>query len=250
MLFNKYGGLNMIIYGKNAVIEALKSNKTFNQIILDKGIKGSTVQEIIDLAKDKKIRIDFVKKEILEAKLKKNKQIKVNHQGVVAEIIDFKYCEIDEILNNQKNSIIIILDGIEDPHNLGAIIRTAECAGASGVIISKRRACQINETVMKTSAGALSNVLVSRVNNIPQTIDYLKHNGIWVYAVEVGGENIFKANLKGNIALVLGSEGNGISRLVKEKCDGILTIPLKGEINSLNVSVAAGISIFEVLKQN
>ena len=103
---------------------------------------------------------------------------------------------------------------------------------------------------MKTSAGALSNVLVSRVNNIPQTIDYLKNNGIWVYAVEVGGENIFKANLKGNIALVLGSEGNGISRLVKEKCDGILTIPLKGEINSLNVSVAAGISIFEVLKQN
>ena len=240
----------MIIYGKNAVIEALKSNKTFNQIILDKGIKGSAVQEIIDLAKDKKIRIDFVKKEILEAKLKKNKQIKVNHQGVVAEIIDFKYCEIDEILNNQKNSIIIILDGIEDPHNLGAIIRTAECAGASGVIISKRRACQINETVMKTSAGALSNVLVSRVNNIPQTIDYLKNNGIWVYAVEVGGENIFKANLKDNIALILGSEGNGISRLVKEKCDGILTIPLKGEINSLNVSVAAGISIFEVLKQN
>ncbi len=240
----------MLIYGKVAVLEALKSGKTFNEIVIDNSLKDKTIQEIIDLAREEGVRLDFVKKEILLRKIKTNDNKKINHQGVVGEIVDFDYCDVDDILRKQENSLIIILDGVEDPHNLGAIIRTAECAGASGVIIPKRRACQINETVIKTSAGAVSNVLVSRVNNIAQTIEYLKENGVWVYAVEVGGEDIFKSNLKGKIALVLGSEGNGVGRLIKEKCDGILTIPMFGKINSLNVSVAGAISIFEVVKQN
>ena len=136
-----------------------------------------------------------------------------------------------------------------DPHNLGAIVRTAECAGANGIIIPKRRACQVNETVVKTSAGAISNVKIARVGNLQNAISELKENGFWIYAVEVGGEDIFSSNLSGKVALVLGSEGEGVGRLVKESCDGIVTIPMFGKINSLNVSVAAAISTFEVVRQ-
>lgn len=244
----------MIIYGKIAVLEALKSEKTFNKLLIEKGLKDKTVQEIINIARENGVKIDFVSKEIVERKAKTAEtNLKVNHQGVVGEIVEFEYSSVEDILENANQSgkppFIIILDGVEDPHNLGAIVRTAECAGASGIIIPDRRACNINETVIKTSAGAISNVLVARVGNLVQTIEKLKESGVWVYAVEVGGENLFKANLTGPIALVLGSEGKGVGRLVKENCDGILTIPMFGKINSLNVSVAAAISTFEVVKQ-
>ncbi len=243
----------MIIYGKIAVLEALKSEKTFNRLLIDKNLKDKTTQELIDLARQQNVKIDFLPREALEKKVKSQAEGKINHQGIVAEVTEFEYSSIQDIIElaRQKNEapFVVILDGVEDPHNLGAIIRTAECAGAHGVIIPERRACSVNETVLKTSAGAASNVLIARVNNLSNAIEELKGNGVWVYAVEVGGENLFKANLKGAIALVLGSEGKGVSRLVKENCDGILTIPMFGKINSLNVSVAAAISIFEVVKQ-
>lgn len=243
----------MNIYGKIAVLEALRSNKTFNKLLVDKNLKDKTSQEIIDLAKNNGIKIDFLSREIIEKKAKHSGPEKVNHQGILAAITDFQYAEVEDIisLSKEKNEplFVVVLDGVEDPHNLGALIRTAECAGVHGVVIPERRACSVNETVIKTSAGAVSNVLISRVNNLCQTIEKLKDNGAWVYAVEVGGENIFKANLKGPIVLVLGSEGNGVGRLVKESCDGILTIPMFGKINSLNVSVAGALSIFEAVKQ-
>lgn len=239
----------MIIYGRIAVLEALKSEKTFNKLLIEKGQKDKTVQEIINQARENGVKVDFVSKEIIERKAKSiETNGKINHQGVLGEIVEFEYSSVEEILE-KENDLVIILDGVEDPHNLGAIVRTAECAGASGIIIPDRRACSVNETVIKTSAGAISNVKVARVGNLVQTIEKLKDNGFWVYAVEVGGEDLFKSNLKGKLALVLGSEGKGVGRLVKENCDGILTIPMFGKINSLNVSVAAAISIFEVVKK-
>lgn len=243
------GGEFMIIYGRVAVLEALKSEKTFNKLQVEKGQKDKTIQEIIDLARENGIKVDFVEKEMIERKAKSVEQKgKVNHQGVIGETVEFEYSSVEEIVEDESD-FIVLLDGVEDPHNLGAIVRTVECAGASGIIIPERRACNINETVIKTSAGAISNVKVARVGNLVQTIEKLKKDGFWIYAIEVGGENLFKSNLKGKIAIVLGSEGKGVGRLVKESCDGILTIPMFGKINSLNVSVAAAISIFEVIKQ-
>lgn len=243
----------MIIYGKIAVLEALRSEKTFNKLMIDKNLKDKASQELIDLAKSLGVKIDFLPREIIDKKARALSQQKVNHQGVLAETTQFEYAQLEDIFNlaKQKNQplFVVVLDGVEDPHNLGAIIRTAECAGVHGIIIPERRACSVNETVLKTSAGAASNVLICRACNLCQTIQKLKDFGAWVYGVEIGGENIFKGNLKGPIALVLGSEGNGVGRLVKENCDGLLTIPMFGKINSLNVSVASAISIFEVVKQ-
>ena len=239
----------MIIYGKNSVIEAIRSNKTFNEILIDKSCKEKHIEEIVAFAKQNGIKLDFVSKEILTRKLKSQQNQKLTTQGVVAEIIDFTYSQIEQLCESENN-LILILDGVTDPHNLGAIVRTAECAGAGGIIIPKRRACQINETVVKTSAGATSNLKIARVNNLVNAINYLKENGYWIYCVEVDGENLFESKLSGKIALVLGSEGEGVGRLVKENCDSLLTIPMFGKINSLNVSVAAAISVFEVVRQN
>ena len=241
----------MLIFGKNAILEALRSEKTFNSLLVDKTSHDKQLQEIIDLARQNNLRVSFVDRKIIDTKASKIKtDAKILHQGVIGEIVDFEYCEIEDILQADTTPFIIILDGVEDPHNLGAIIRTAECAGATGIIIPEHRACAINETVIKTSAGAISNVRIARVTNINNAIDKLKENGVWVYACEVGGENLFKSNLKGSVAIVLGSEGNGTSKLTLKKCDGIVTIPMFGKINSLNVSVAAAIAMFEVVRQS
>ena len=244
----------MLIYGKNAVFEALKSEKTFNRLLIDKTFKDKNTQDIIDLARKNGVKVDFVNKIVLENKLSDLRKAgeKVNYQGIVGETVEFEYSDLEDVFEKAKESdvppFILILDGIEDPHNLGAIIRTAECAGVHGVIISDRRACLVNETVLKTSAGAVSNVNVVKVGNLNNTIEDLKKRGVWVYACEVGGQNLFKTKLDGPIAIVVGSEGKGMSRLVKENCDEIITIPMKGKINSLNVSVAAAIATFEVVR--
>lgn len=241
----------MLIYGRNATKEAILSEQTFNKLYVDKNSRDKTSEEIIKLAKENNIKISFVERKILDQKFKSKE--KVAHQGFVAEIVDFEYSELEDIFNlaKQKNEdpFIIILDGVEDPHNLGAIIRTAECAGVTGVIIPEHRACTVNDTVLKTSAGAASLVKIVRVTNLNNCIDKLKEEGVWVYALEAEGENLWKANLTGPIAIVMGSEGNGVSKLTKQKCDGIISIPMFGKINSLNVSVATAISTYEILKQ-
>ncbi|MDD4111088.1 MAG: 23S rRNA (guanosine(2251)-2'-O)-methyltransferase RlmB, partial [Clostridia bacterium] len=231
----------MLIYGKNSVLEALKSEKTFNRLFIDKGAKDKTLQEIINLARENGVKVDFVDRFILENKLRDAETgQKINYQGVVGEVVEFEYSELEDVFKiAEENGIppfILMLDGIEDPHNLGAIIRTAECAGVHGVIIPDRRACLVNETVIKTSSGAVANVKIVKVTNLNNTIRELKDKGVWVYACEIGGKDLFKTKLTGPIAIVVGSEGNGISRLVKENCDDIVTIPMKGKINSLNVS--------------
>lgn len=237
----------MIIEGKNSVLEALKSGQTINKLMVQNNLNDNMSNQIIKLAKDKGIRIDFVSREVLDKKCSNR------HQGFVCDTTDFKYGEVEDILNlaqsRNEDPFIVILDGIEDPHNFGAIIRTCECAGVHGIIIPEHRACAVNDTVVKTSAGATANMIIARVGNVNNIIDILKKEGVWVYALEVGGEEMTKTNLTGSIAIVVGSEGKGVSRLTKEKCDGIVSIKLKGKINSLNASVATAVVVYEIVRQ-
>lgn len=237
----------MLIEGKNAVREAIKNNLTINKIMIDKSF-AARKDEIISEAVKNKIKIEYLSKNTLDKKSKTQK-----HQGFIAETVDYQYCNVEDILKfaKEKNEapFIVLLDGIEDPHNFGAIIRSCECAGVHGIIIPKNRSVQVNETVIKTSTGAITNMLIAKVTNIKDAIDELKQNNIWVYAAETGGEKIYKQKLNGSIAIVIGSEGYGVRPIVKNHCDGIVTLPLKGKINSLNASVACGIIIFEILRQ-
>lgn len=237
----------MLIEGKNAVKEALISDQTINKLMVQNNLRDNASNEIIKIAKNKGIRIDFVAREILDKKTKNR------HQGFICEVTDFNYGQIEDIFkkaeNNKKDPFIVILDGIEDPHNFGAIIRTCECAGVDGIIIPQHRACAVTDTVVKTSAGATSNMIICRVGNLNNTIDILKKQNIWVYGLETGGKLMTTVNLTGPIAIVVGSEGKGISRLTHEKCDEIVSIKLNGQINSLNASVATGIILYEVIRQ-
>ena len=234
----------MQIEGKNQVVEAIKNEMTINKILIDKNF-ASRKDDVINLARKNQLKIDFLPKKILD-----EKSITGHHQGYIAETVDFEYCSVNDIISNCKSeAFVVLLDGIEDPHNLGAIIRTCECAGVDGIIIPKMRSCQVNETVVRTSAGAISNMKIARVANLKTAIDQLKENGLWVYACELGGEDIYSQNLTGPIAVVVGSEGNGIKQSLRTYCDGIVTLPLKGSVNSLNASVSAGIVIYEILRQ-
>ena len=238
----------MYIEGRNPVLEALRRGATINRIFVQNNSQEGAIGQIIALAKKDKIRVDFVDKKVLDTK----SQTK-HHQGVMCETTEFNYSSIDDILEKANKSgeapFVVILDGIEDPHNVGAIIRTCECVGVHGIIIPKYRACPINETVIKTSAGATANMLVARVTNVNSAIDELKANNVWVYGLELGGSDIYKTNLSGPIALVVGSEGEGISKLTKQKCDEIISLPMFGQINSLNASVACAIACYEIKKQ-
>ena len=237
----------MIIEGKNSVFEALNGGVTINKLMVQKGLTDHMSNQIIKLAKDKCIRIDFVEKAVLDKKCNNR------HQGFVCDVTDFKYGEVDDILNKAKSlnedAFIVVLDGIEDPHNFGAIIRTCECAGVHGIIIPEHRACAVNDTVVKTSAGATANTIIARVGNLNNTIEYLKTNGVWVYCLETGGEELTKTNLTGPIAVVTGSEGKGVSKLTRQKCDNTVSIKLKGKVNSLNASVATAVVVYEIVRQ-
>lgn len=239
----------MKVEGRNAVRELiLNGNTTIDKVVVQNNIHDSVISEIVDLMKQKKIRFQFVPVNVLN-----NDSVTKHHQGIIAYTSEFKYSTTEDILNlaKEKNEdpFILILDGIEDPHNLGSILRVCECLGVHGVIIEKTRACQVNETVIKTSVGATSYVKVARVANINNEIEKLKKQNIWVYACELGGDDLTKSNLTGGIAIVIGSEGRGTGKLTLKLCDGIVTIPQYGKINSLNASVATGIVLYEVSRQ-
>lgn len=237
----------MNIEGKNQVLEALKSEKTINKIYIDKNY-ASRKDEIIKEAKGRKIKCEFVPKNVLD-----KISVTSHHQGYIAETVDFSYCDVDDILNYAKekneDAFVVLLDGIEDPHNLGAIIRSCECAGVHGIILPKMRACQVNETVIRTSAGAVSNMRIARVTNLKEAIDTLKDNGLWIYSAEIGGKDIYKTDLTGKIGIVIGSEGKGTKQSIKAYCDDVISLPLFGKINSLNASVSAGIVVYEIVRQ-
>ncbi len=236
-----------LILGRNPVIEALKADKLIDMIFVNPDAKGS-VSLILKLAKERDIPV----KQVREAKLD-GMANGAAHQGVIAIGACAEYVEVEDILaiaeNKGEDPFIIICDEIEDPHNLGAIIRTAEAAGAHGIIIPKRRSASLNHTVFKTSAGAASWLPVARVPNLPAAVDDLKKKGIWIYGTDGAGENYSGVDLKGPIGLVVGSEGFGMGRLMKEKCDFLLSLPMAGKITSLNASVAAGIFMYEVVRQ-
>ena len=237
------------IEGRNAVLEYMESGKDINKILITKGEKHGSINKIIAIAKERKIIIS----ELERSKLNQIAQTE-NNQGVIAIVPPYDYCEVEDILEvakkRQEEAFILILDGIEDPHNLGSIIRTAETAGVHGIIIPKRRACGVNSTVSKVSAGAVQHMKIARVNNINETIKFLKQNDIWICGTDGQAKTYyFQQDFKMPIAIVIGSEGYGMSRLVKENCDFLVKIPMKGKITSLNASVSAGIVMYEATRQ-
>lgn len=238
----------MIIEGKNSVYEALVAGKTFNKLMAAKGLSDEHSNKIINLAREKGVSINFVDRKILDRSSETGR-----HQGFVAEITDFLYSEIEEVYDlaakRGEQPFVVILDNIEDPHNLGSIIRVCECAGVHGVVIPKQRACAINATVLKTSAGACNHLPVCRVANINQIIEKLKKEGFWIYCADMDGEYVYKTNLTGPIAVVIGSEGKGVSRLTKQLCDGVVKLPMFGKVNSLNASTATSAIVYEIVRQ-
>ena len=229
----------MYIYGKNVAREAIMNNKKIIKAIIYKGFND---KEIISSLQKLKISIKFCEKFELD------KLAPYNHQGIILNVPDYEYKDIDDITKND-DSFVVMLDHIEDPHNLGAIIRTCEAAGVSGVIIPKDRCAIVNDTVIKTSAGALASMDVCMATNLAQTIRKLKEMGFWIIGTDMVGEDYSKLDYKGKICLVIGNEGNGMSNIVKNECDFLATIPMNGKINSLNASVATGIVVFEAIKQ-
>ncbi len=235
----------MIVEGINVVNELLKSNTKIEKILAE-DCNNLDIKKILDVAKEKHVKVEVLAKKDLD-------KIRPSVQGVLAFVPNFKYVEIDDILNlakqREQKPFVVILDGILDPHNLGAIIRTCECAGVHGVIIPENRACDITETVFKTSAGAVVHIPICKVTNLNRTIKQLKDEGLWIYALEAGNKKIYKADFTYPTALVIGGEGKGVSRLVKENVDEILSLDMFGKVNSLNASNAAAIGIYEVVRQ-
>jgi len=238
-----------LILGKNSIAEALKARRPINKILFAQGLNQAMVKEISLLAKEQNIPYQFVERKKLDA-LAENK----NHQGIIALTGVKEYVEWEELLQiaaqKGEDPLLVILDNLEDPHNLGAILRTADAVGAHGLIIPKHRAVPLTAGVARASAGAVEHVPVARVTNLATTLEQLKEKGIWVVGTEAGADQYyFNADLKGPLAIVLGSEGKGMSRLVKEKCDFLVGIPMLGQVNSLNVSVAGALLLYEVIKQ-
>ena len=237
------------VEGRNSVLELLESGKDINKIFITRGEKHGSINKIIAIAKEKKVIIVEKDKRQMD-EMAQNQ----NYQGVIAIVPPFEYCEIEDILEEAKSKneepFVLILDGIEDPHNLGSIIRTAETAGVHGIIIPKRRAAGVNSTVNKVSAGAVEHMKITRVTNISETIQKLKDAGLWICGTDINTDKYYyDQDLKGALGIVIGNEGSGISSKVKNNCDFLVKIPMKGKVTSLNASVSTGIIIYEALKQ-
>lgn len=237
----------MKIEGKNPVFEVLNSGLNIDKLLIQSNLKQE-LSKIIRIAINNRVKIQYVDKLVLDKHSEKG-----HHQGVICFATDYSYSSVDEILNfaEQKGEspFIVLCDEISDPHNLGSLIRTCECAGVHGMIISKNRSCPVNETVIKVSTGAAFNLKIAMVNNLNDCIRDLKKKNIFIYALEAGGNSIYKTNLTGAIGLIVGSEGFGISKLTKELADDVISLPMFGKINSLNASIAGGICVYEAVKQ-
>lgn len=230
--------------GRNAVIELLKTDKDIDKILLEKNPQGS-LKKIFAEARKKNIRVQFVDKCVLD-----RESAEKRHQGVIAFAADYAYSSLEEIISAKPaDGLIILCDGVEDVHNLGSVIRVAECAGANGVIIPSNNSASVTEAVVRISAGAANHIKVAKVNSINRAVDKLKEAGYWTYALEADGRNIYETELSGNVALVVGGEDSGVKRLTREKCDFAVSVPLKGKVNSLNASVALGIAAYEVVRR-
>ncbi len=234
----------MNVEGKNAVMEALKSEVTIDSLLVEKGQN----HQIINLARQKGIKVQYLDKNVMD-----RLSVTKRHQGFIAKITEFEYCEVADILAEAdargEDAFVVLLDGVEDPHNLGSVIRVCECAGVHGIIIPKHRAASVNETVIKVSAGAAEHVKIAKVTNIVSVIEELQNAGVWVYAADMDGENIYSTDLTGKAAFVIGGEGKGVRPVTAKACDKVVALPLKGKVNSLNASVACGVVVYEALRQ-
>lgn len=235
----------MKVEGRNSVYELLKTDKEVEKVIVQRDLKDEASKRLINIIRSKKIKVQPVDKYVIEKESES-----ARNQGFIAYVSDYKYFDLEDIIEGakDKDGFIVVLSEITDPHNLGAIIRVCECAGVDGIVIGKDRSATVSDTVMRISEGALNHVKVARVTNINTAIDKLKESGYWVYGAELGGKNIYNADLGGKIVLVIGGEDSGVKKLTREKCDGILTIPMLGKVNSLNASVACGIAVYEVVR--
>ena len=237
-----------MVAGRNAVMEALKGSRSVNKLMIANGSTEGSIKEIIAVAKEKGVNIQYCDRSKLDSIARG-----IRHQGVLAQVAPVQYAELEDILQVAKDRneppFIVLLDELEDPHNLGAILRTADAAGVHGVLIPKHRSCPLSATVAKTSAGAVEHVPVARVGNLVQTIKKLKQEGLWVAAADMDGKDYYDTDLTGPLLLIIGSEGQGVGRLVKEQCDFVVRIPMVGRINSLNASVAGSILMYEAMKQ-
>ncbi|MBO7736235.1 MAG: 23S rRNA (guanosine(2251)-2'-O)-methyltransferase RlmB [Clostridia bacterium] len=232
--------------GRNAVFELLKTDKSIEKILMEKGAQGS-LSRIFAEARKKNIRVQFLDKPALD-----KESVTGRHQGVIAYTAEYEYYDLEDIISEKKSSsggFIVLCDGVQDVHNLGSVLRVAECAGADGVVIPKVNSASVNESVIRISAGAAEHIKVARVTNLNSAIDTLKQNGYWIYALEADGEDIYRENLTGNIALVVGGEDSGVKRLTREKCDKTLSMPMFGKVNSLNASIALGVACYEAVRQ-
>ena len=230
------------IYGKNSIIEAIRNKRELTDVLVT-----SNNNDIISMLNKNNIKYQIVQKNVIDKVLKEN----VNHQGVVASVTEYQYYNLEDVISDEADSLIVMLDGIEDPHNLGAIVRTCEISGASGIILPKNRSVKVNSTVSKVSAGAIEHVKVVMVTNLVNTIKVLKEKGYWVVGAEALKEskNFWDLDLNMKVCLIIGSEGKGLSRLTKEECDFLVKIPMWGKVNSLNASVSAALLIYEIRRQ-
>ena len=236
----------MKVEGRNSVYELLKTDKEIDKVLVQKDLQDEASKRLINVIRSHKVKVQTVDKRVIE------KESESKHsQGFIAFVSDYKYFELEDILDNckDKDGFVVVLNEILDPHNLGSIIRVCECAGVDGIVISKDRSASVNDTVMRISEGSLNHIKVARVTNINNAIDKLKEEGFWVYGAEVGGEDIYKADLTGKLCLVIGGEDSGVKRLTKTKCDKIISIPMYGKVNSLNASVACGVAVYEAVRQ-
>jgi 23S rRNA (guanosine2251-2'-O)-methyltransferase len=236
----------MKVEGRNAVHELLRTDKEIDKILVRKDLEDQASKRLINIIRSHKIKIQLVDKYVIDKESESG-----HNQGFIAYTSDYKYFDLEDVLDGakDKDGVIVILNEVLDPHNLGSIIRVCECAGVDGLIISKDRSASVSDTVMRISEGAVNHVKIARVVNINSAIDKLKQNGYWVFGAEADGGSVYKTDLKGKICLVIGGEDSGVKRLTKQKCDGIISIPMYGKINSLNASVACGIVVFEAMRQ-
>ena len=237
----------MKIIGKNAVAELIKTDKTVDKILVQNGLRDDESRNLVKNAKNRGYKVQFAEKAVLDKECESKR-----HQGFIAYTSDFVYTDFDELINlvsGNENAFLVVADGIEDPHNLGSIIRVCECAGVNGLVIGKHRSAQVTDSVMRISEGSANHLKISRVVNLNSAIDKIKEAGLWTYALELGGSDIYKTDLKGKLCLVIGGEDTGVNKLTKQKCDGVITIPMSGKVNSLNASVALGVGVFEAVRQ-
>ena len=233
----------MKITGGNAVFELLKAGRETDKVLVENGLRDAESKKLLGALRESRVKVQFCDRAVMDKEAGNSR-----HQGFIAFVSDYEYCELDDMIA-AENGFIVLLDEVLDPHNLGSIIRVCECAGVDGLVITKHRSAAVTDTVMRISEGGANHLKIARVTNLNDALDELKARGYWVTGAELGGENLYAADLTGNLALVIGGEDSGIKRLTRAKCDRIVQIPMRGKVNSLNASVACGVVVFEAMRQ-